>query len=473
MKLWAHQEKAIELARFKQHLALFYDLGTGKTATIIKILEEEYVKNGFQRTLIFAPLSVCAQWEREFRRFSSLPEHYFLVLTQSGKKRSSAIGPYLEQGLPCIIITNYEAIGIDDFYKKLLKFSPTILVCDESQKLKNIRSSRFKKILPLASAAKRRFLMTGTPVLNSLLDLFGQYKILDESILGHNFYVFRAKYFYDANAQWAGKQNYFPNWKPWSSSAEEVGSLIASNSIQAKKSECLDLPPLHKITLDVCLSDQQKKVYKMMEKSFVAELNGKYSIAEIAMTKILRLQQIVSGFLAPENEEASVWFDKNPRMEALGDLLDSISGDKVIIWTVFKPTYRKLNELCIKLGRSTTFLTGLESAAQKEESIQRFTKGSINTLIANPAAGGVGVNLTEAKYAIYYSKGYSLEQYLQSEARNYRGGSDQHDRITHYHLSAVDTIDEVITKALLNKKDIGDTILTWAKDSLDSDKCNW
>jgi SNF2 family DNA or RNA helicase len=82
-------------------------------------------------------------------------------------------------------------------------------------------------------------------------------------------------------------------------------------------------------------------------------------------------------------------------------------------------------------------------------------------MIANQKAGGVGINLVEASYSIYYSKSFSLEDDLQSEARNYRGGSQMHHRVTRIDLVARGTIDELITSSLANKQDVSQTILDW------------
>jgi SNF2 family DNA or RNA helicase len=470
MELWSHQRRAVELARpwqgGKNDLALFFDVGTGKTGTMIYILREDYSVHGaIKPTLIFAPLSVCPQWKKEFARFSKIDQKHIHVLTGPGKKRTEALMEILRLKQPAIIVTNYEAVQIKPFYEALLKWSPEIVVADEAHKLKDSTGTRAKAIYPLAHAARRRFLLTGTPFPNGMLDIFGQYKFMNPSIFGGNFFKFKNRYFYDKNAAMP-KHVHWPDWAPRPATAQELGAVIGSTSVQAKKSECLDLPPLLKIQVPVQLSPGQARTYETMKKQFVAELNGKVAVAEFAMTKTLRLQQIISGFIVPDEDDASpVWVPENPRLDALEELLETIGPEKTIIWTVFKPTYKMIGKICEKLGREVRFLTGEQSATKKQQAIEDFCRGPADTLIANAAAGGAGVNLTEAKYAIYYARGYSLTEYLQSEARNYRGGSDMHDKITHYHLTAEGTLDEVIAQALLNKQDVAETVLTWAKTS--------
>jgi SNF2 family DNA or RNA helicase len=126
-----------------------------------------------------------------------------------------------------------------------------------------------------------------------------------------------------------------------------------------------------------------------------------------------------------------------------------------------------LMDVCKSLGRSASFLIGGQSEKEKQESIDGFRKGTTQVLISHPAAGGTGINLTEAAYSIYYSRGYSLEHSEQSKARNLRGGSERHSKITHYHLFCPKTLDGVITMALLGKQNIGESILSYAKQLTD------
>ena len=464
------------MARQFANLALFLPTGTGKTATMIRILEDEYRNVGVQSTIIFCPLSVCHQWLTEFKKFSNIPAHCFKVLTGSGKDRVKSLLPLVDQKVPCIVITNYESLNMKEFYPLLLRWQPKIVIADEAHMCKNPHSKRSKNIFPLAYAAKRRFVMTGTPFVNGLEDIFGQYKILNHEIFGGNYYAWRARYFHDVNKNMP-RNKYFPDFQPNKNTGLLFSEILARTSIQAKKEDCIDLPPLLKIKIPVELSPAQAKAYNMMEKQFVAELNGATSIAQIALTKSLRLRQIIAGFIADtEDTEKVAWFEDSPRVQALVELLDSIGNEKVIIWTDFKPTYVLLAELMQKLGRTTTFLTGEQSSTEKTISIERFTLGDANTLISNPAAGGTGVNLTQAPYSIYFTKSFNAGSFEQSEARNYRAGSIQHSKVVHYHLISTNTIDEVIHEVLIEKREIGETILGWAKKlkeiTLDSDKCN-
>ena len=457
--LWEHQKKFIARCDRQPHVACFFEPGLGKTRAMIEVLRREYARNGkVGRTLVICPVSTTKQWKGAFAAYSKIPAHEIEVLTQPGKKRADK----LREGLFSIAITNFEGMRIPAFYDALLKWCPEFLIIDESHRIKDSRAVTSKKIYPLAIGSRRRFLLSGTPILKSMLDIFGQFKALDPRIFGGSKVVFQRQYFYDKNASMP-PHLHWPDWVPKPGAAAELKKIIANNSVEAQKHDCLDLPPRIDIEVPVEMSRQQASLYNSMVDEFVAQLKGVECTAEFAMTQSLRLQQIIAGYVAPKSTEPAAWCDNLPRMEALRELLESLGKAQVIIWTNFAPTYPKIGKLCEDLKLSYTLLTGQQSTKEKETSIEQFKRGEAQVLISNPAAGGVGVDgLQVAPYAIYYLRSYNLEHFLQSRDRNYRGGSEMHSSIIHYHLMTENTLDRVIFDALMAKKKIGDVLLGWA-----------
>lgn len=467
LKPRAHQEKAIVKARSKKHLALFYEAGTGKTGTIARILAEDFnAHKRIRKTLIFAPIAVCKQWPPEIGKFTKIPEAKIHVLTDAGKKRTEKLAELLERKESAIIVTNYESVQIKAFYDLLLKFSPEIVVLDESHRLKDSQAKRSKAVYPLCAAADRRFILTGTPIPNSLLDLFGQYKALDPSVFGPGFWSFKSRYFYDRNA---GRQFGYPDWvaHPWA--AKEIGEKLKESSLQVTRAECLELPPLTLIPVPCEMSASQKKAYEEMKKDFVTEVKGLVMSSEFEMVKTMRMQQILAGFVQPDPLEGKpvkpIWVPEVPRLDALMENVEAIGNKKQIIWTVFRPTYAKISEELTKRGIKHTFLTGEQSTdVEKQANKKLFTEGDAQVLIANPAAAGEGIDgLQIAEYAHFYMRGWSLLHYLQALARNYRGGSERHARVVHYHYYVRGTIDEVLAHALIYKENVQEKVLEWAR----------
>ncbi len=465
--LWQNQVNFIARADVEPNVAAFMDPGTGKTRALIEVLRRDFNRNKrIKKTLIICPLSTCKQWKRAFDTYSKIPQEKILILTGPTTKRIAK----LEKFKDGIVITNFEGIRQENYYAALLHWSPEIVSIDESHWIKDSGSKTAKKIYPLAHAAGRRFILTGTPVLNELLDLFGQYKALDPNLFGASFFKFRARFFFDKNAHMP-RHIHFPDWRPLPNAEKLIGDIIAKTAVFAKKSECLDLPPLVSEVYPIELSHDQRRAYDQMESEFVTDLNGVTAIAEFAMTKTLRMQQILAGFLSAEAGTEPAFFEPNNRLNATRDILESLKGKQVIIWTNFTPTYALIKKLCEDMGRKPVMLTGDETITEKEESIRAFNRGEADTIISNPAAGGTGVDgLQVCCYTIYYTRGFNAAHYYQSRDRNHRGGSEVHEKVTHFHLVADGTVDDTVCQALINKQKIGDALSDWIKKGGQNDR---
>lgn len=461
MNLWSHQLQALENLKAVKSYALHMDPGTGKTAVAVKWIER-LMHTQEHKVLIFTPPVVCAQWKAEFETFTDNLAPKVVIATGSSKKKLDAI-----QSGASIIVTNYEGVRSKDVRLALYQFQPTILVCDESHRVKSPSALQSKEIAKLSRNAMYRLNMTGTPMTNSELDLFQQFLILDGgATFGNNFYSFRGKYFEDKNASRRGAHNYFPDWQVRKGSTEAIKAILAKRSFVVRKSECLDLPDMVYKEVEVELSNEQLKAYLEMKEDFLTTLkdaqgNTQTAVGRLAITKGLRLQQIVSGFISVE-DGPEIAFEKNPRLDALADLLSDLPSP-VIVWACFRRNYEDISRVCEKLGLSYGFLTGGQSQSDRENVLTAFRAKALDVLIANQGAGGVGVNLIEAPNAIYYSRDFSLEKDIQSEARNYRGGSEIHEKVTRYDLVAKGTIDMDVLKALRAKKDVLEYLLQGVK----------
>lgn len=464
LPLWKHQEEIIARAVKHNDFALFLDLGTGKTRTSIEIWRKRCNENRrLLRTLVIVPSAVVLNWQNEFLKFTKIEKKNLHPLTGSLAERRSV---YERTPQGSVYMVNYEAFAYPKFVEAVLNSPPEFLILDESHKVKDSTAKRTKNLIKLSHLmeklpVKHRLILTGSPVLNSPMDLFSQFLILDGGkTLGTNFFQFRAMYFQDKNA-YLPKSKHFPNWQPKSGSVEGLKAKIAPISAEVKKSECMDLPPFVRTEYEVGLSEEQKQAYEMMKKDFIAFTKSGIATAQLAITKALRLQQVLSGHITLEDGTVHV-FKENPRIDTLSDVIDSVGSQKFIVWGVFRPDHTAIKELLHKKGIKFSELTGDIKDKQKE--IDLFQNDpSVQAIVASQQAGGTGVNLTAASVAIYYSKSYSLEHDLQSEARCYRGGSEIHNKITRIDLFAKGTVDELVLKALREKKNLADNILDLAE----------
>ena len=478
--LWEHQAKDVQICAHRDHYALFHEMGAGKTATAINILRLWCMQKGERLSgIVFCPPVVIMQWQEQFHKWSKLGS-YTVPLTGTGKKREKILRNHLDRGAKPIFITNYETVLMKPIQELLINNKLDFGIFDESHKLKNPTSKRSKAMVKIAKNMDKKLILTGTPVLNSPMDLFNQFLVLDNGrTFGGNFFVFRAKYFFDANAGMRGNQKYFPLWKPRKGIEDEFNKILDNTSSRVLKEDCLDLPPLVKQKMYVEMSAEQKRVYKELAKDLIATLKNGAVVADIVLVKLLRLQQIVSGFVSYEKEvslgeshkflKEDHFFEKTPRLALLEELLvDLTPQHKVIVWASFINNYKAIRDVCEKNEIGYQELRGGLTGKKRDEAITAFRSDpEVRVLIANQACGGTGLNLIEASYSIYYSKNFSYEQDSQSEARNHRGGSEIHSKVTRIDLVTKGTVDELILNALSRKEELSHKILDRVQDIVD------
>lgn len=465
LKPYDWQFNAMEKAEQSSCFAFLAEVGSGKTGALINTLRLRYGHQArIMKTVIFTPLITLYNWGNEFKKHSNIPDNDILILSKAAK-RNKDFAKFISRDSG-IVIVNYEAVLNEDFFKLLKKWGIEIIVCDEMHYIKNYKSKRSKAICDLAVNTKYRFGLTGTPILNSPMDIFMQWKFLDlGERFGTNFFRFRAKYFQDANAAWSGREKHFPKFEFIPDMAAEFHNKIYEVAVRVTKEQCLDLPPLIVKDIKVPLSPEQQKYYDEMKRdfiTFVKDSNDKPRavVAQIALTKALRLQQICCGYMTTEDGQ-EINMKKVPRLDVLKELLEQITPDhKVIVWCSFKNNYKQIGSVCEELGLGHGFITGEMTLDEKKNTMDRLkSDDACRVVIANRRAGGIGINLIEASYSIVYSRNFSLGEEIQSEARNYRGGSEMHDRIVKINLVAPSTIDELVAEALASKQDISDKII--------------
>ena len=451
-ELWSHQREA--LLRAKNRFALFFDMGTGKTRTFIELYKRQM--DWCKRILVIAPLNVCRTTRDELEKYLGCPFDCTIISGQSKPKKLKLLEDYNKtfSDRPHFLIINTECLRIKAYKDLLAKTHCSFVVVDESHNFKSPTSLQTKGLFDVLGFLRPAFLylLTGTPAPQGEIDLWSTFKLLGVTNLP--FFIWRKKYFDDRNARRVGTNGYYPDYKIRETSKIEFQNLLAQVSITAKKNEVLDLPELIRTNVYCELSPEQRKHYDTMEDYFfAADSDGNELNATNILSRTLRLQQILSGFVG-----GGVIVD-NSRLEALKYAINQTNGEQFIIWTIFKPTYKQLGSLLDDLGITFGMLTGEQSPELRHSTIADFQAGKIRALIAHPRAGGVGVNLTAASYSIHYTKNYNLVDDLQCEARNYRGGSEIHSRITRIDIIAEDTIDEDITESLRGKKEVQDFIM--------------
>lgn len=464
-----YQRELVELSAKIPTVGLLWDAGVGKTYAVIHALRFQYNLNfRVMKTIIFAPIVTLWNWKAEFDKFSKIG-HLVHVIDRKGAKRIEQLASAIKQN--CIIVINWEALRTEAVMKLIGEFAPEIIVGDEMHILKSYKSSTAKLAVRIADDVRKRngrvFGMTGTAILNSVQDIYMQYRFLDGGkLLGTNFFTFRNQYMVDMNANWRGQKK-FPDWKPRPEMFPELNRKIYSIATKVTKKEALPfLPDLVEINRYVELSPEQNKLYTEMKRDYITWINANSAaVAQLALTKLLRLQQIVCGHI--NDEHGNVHYIKdNPRLGALEDILLSlISEHKVIVWHTFKADSTLICRMLEKNKIKFVTINGDQDITQKQKAMNDFnTQKDFRVLVGNRRAGGIGINLIAADYSVVYSRNFSLGEEEQSKARNYRRGSEIHEKIIKIDLIAKGTVDETLAEALKNKNDVAGIILRQFKE---------
>lgn len=435
-----HQKKALALCLKNKSFGLFMEMGTGKTKVIVDLLGQIKDELVYHPALVICPVSVMENWKREAEK--NQPDLRVRVLsgTMDQKKTTLLGGPI---NLTHLYVVNYEsAWRMEDDLKKL---NIETLILDESTKIKHRATKQAKAIIRLGDRTKRRYIMSGTPMANSPLELFNQFKFLDPNIFGTNFYVFRDRY-----AMMGGYNNYqVIGYK----NLDELGRKIAGASFRVTKDECLDLPDKIFKEYRIPMEAKLRKVYSAMADELVTEVAGNTIAAASVLAKLTKLRQITSGFVYLEDGAVSQIEDQ-PKLNQLKEILEELAQGhhKIIIWGIYNHELTLIEREVQKIFGDDSWvrLDGSVLATKRQDMIDRFqTDHTCKVFIGQQHAGGLGITLTAADYCIFYSNDYSPEIRLQCEDRAHRIG--QKKNVTYIDLIVKGTIDSTI-KAMLKKK---------------------
>ncbi len=449
-----HQRRAFYMSRDKLYFALLMEQGTGKSKIVIDNAAYLYANNKITSLVIIAPNGVHRNWLRNEIPFH-LPEwcprkmvYYYSGMKKADKENWNNIAN-------CKGHLKIFAFNVEGFVSKLAQklintimlSEDVLLVVDESSRIKRPGAKRTRFITKIGKLAKYRRILTGTPVTKGPEDVYSQFRFLDPYILGYeSFYSFKARYCimggYE-NRQIVSYEN-----------IDELTKNIEGHSFRVLKKDCLDLPDKIYQRAYVDLSEAQRRLYNAMKEDWVATYQEDTIDAPEAITRLLRLQQITCGWFPSESGEDPTAIDqKNPRLELLKEILSDIDS-KVIIWARFRADLKAIQEA---LGSLAVAYHGGVSNDDRARAVDSFQKDpKIRYFIGQPQSGGLGLTLTAASYAIYYSNSFDLEIRLQSEDRCHRIGTT--NNVTYIDIEANKTVDGKIIKALRDKKNLADLV---------------
>lgn len=431
-----------------------FEMGCGKTLTTIAVAGALYNLGKIDRVLVVAPTSVCSVWPHDLNQFATFPWEARVLLGDK-KKRLKALNELENWPFKAlrIAVINYESTHRDGIFEALAAYKPDLIVCDESQRIKNPSAAQSKALHKLGDAAPFRMILSGTPVQNNAVDLYSQYRFLDPAVYGANFYAFKNRYCIMGGYgqhQIVGYRN-----------MDELVEKEHSVAYRVTKEECLDLPQQTFINRYVQFTDAEQAIYEQLRKNSFLELEtGENVTATTILTMYLRLMQLTGGFLTADESTRPKQVN-TAKLDALADIVDDYvvdAGKKLVIFARFRAEIAAIENLLRLRKIQYGSIYGDVPMEERGKIVEDFqTNPDTKVFVAQIQTAGLGITLHAASTAVFYSYDYNYANYAQALARIHRIG--QRLPVTYIHLVVDGSIDEKILAALENKEDMAKTVV--------------
>jgi SNF2 family DNA or RNA helicase len=455
-ELYDHQKEALLLAKDKPAFAFFMEMGVGKSAIVIHEIVDLIEEGKINLAVIIAPNNVHANWKGEFEKHG--PPNYdkwAIQIYRSGQvlsKREKETREILASGRCLIFLINIEALsstsGASYLRRVLAARRKAYMVIDESHKIKNGSAVRTKTCIELGKLAYIRRIATGTEAEEGLENLYSQFRFLDQNIIGlRSFTAFKHMFCIENQNQSKGGQIYrqivgYQN-------KEILAKQIAPYTYNKRKKDCLDLPDKVYVTHQIEMDKEQKRIYDQLQNELIYELQSGHIVdATMAITKMIRLQQILCGHINSSNPKVSELVPSN-RADFTAELIEQASG-KCIVFCRFIKDVELVISAMSKISLRGIGVSSLTEGAHRGLDIDRWRQEpDIKALVITTATGGTGLTLNEATNTIFYSNSWSATDRLQAEDRNHRIG--QNNKVTYHDIIVPGAIDHRLLNALQKK----------------------
>ena len=404
-------------------------MGLGKSVSTLTAALDLIQSFAVHKVLVVAPLRVAnSVWAQEAQKWSHLKALRVSVCTGPSKKRLGA----LQMDADIYVINRENVEWLVEHYGTRWPFD--MVVIDESSSFKNASSKRFKAMRRVLPYTQYMALLTGTPSPNGLIDLWSQIYLIDfGQSLGRTMTAYKQRFF---EADYMGYK-----FKARDGSEGSIHNLIAPFTVHMSAEDYLDLPPRIDLTIKTQMPDAALQKYKDFERTLLAELDdGDVVEAMTAAVLANKLLQYANGGLYTDDKKN--WSEiHSAKLDALAEILEDNAGENVLV----SYNYRFDLERLQKRFPEAVVLD------KQQETIDRWNRGETRLLLAHPASAGHGLNIQAGgSLIVWFGMTWSLENYLQFNARLHRQGQTKPVRIIH--LVTEGTIDERVLAVLGNKE---------------------
>lgn len=446
--LHPYQRQAIDFAHYSGRAGLFLLPGLGKTAIGLYLI----ARNRDHSWLIVCPLRVMAVWEEELTKWADLC--HLRVCKLYGPKRGELLaGPKHD-----VYLINYESLGwlhraLSPSKGQLAPFHHLIL--DESQRIKDPSTNRWKTLKAMLPIFINRVLLTGTPLGGGgLKGLWSQQFVLDGGrSLGKNFTTFERKHFRKVSDY---------KWEPWPGTEEYLWGVLDPYCMSMRSVDLLDMPPLTRNIIQVDLPAKARALYDELEQKLFLQLeSGETILPPTAAATLTKLRQITQGGVYDDEKDEKGrplgnWHRLHTaKLEALDGLVDELQGNPLIV------LYQYRGELEVLRGRypDAPVIAGGVGIEESERIRREWNEGRHPVLLAHPRPIGTGLNYQSGGHNIcWLANTWSLDDQIQAEARLWRQGQDR--GVIVHHIIARNTVDLVVARALASKEATHNDLIT-------------
>ena len=490
--LYPYMERVDEFTKDKPQIGMFVFYGGGKTYMSLKWLSRLHeASRSIFPVLVMTLSTLVDQWGEEIEKHCY---RSYSLIQGNTNNRLKALESYAE-----IYVLNYDIIRSPKVRYALDHLHFRTVIVDESVKLKEARTARFKAWRKILKATPFRALLTAKPIQEYTTDIWAQMLFLDGGkTLGTSFWAFRYKYF-DPGPPWDPYK-----WTLKESAGEAIAKLLNHTCIQIKQEEIAkQLPPRKPNPIYFKMPEATRELYKQLNDEFAVTLpSGHEYETKWAMGKAAKMHQMCQGFMyytswrekwryaadiktkhndkcytslqahvstsdnKPPNAEywqegGANWEDiDHVKLDWIEENLPLIvSEGPVLIWSCFKAMQYRIAELLGKMGMPFGCIRSKLTPQDRTIVKNSFNTGRYDVLLLSQQTAAPGLNLQRANHAIFTCTDFKAALRENAEMRCLRIGSEIHECITYTDLIMKNSIDGVVLNAISDKLDVAEQVL--------------
>ena len=431
------------------------DMGLGKTLQVIALLlkmREARSGPAVSPSLVVVPASLVGNWRAEIERFAPSLRARYAHASQMPRDELGALADEIGKGGIDVVITTYGMLGRID---GLAETEWRMVVLDEAQAIKNPRTAQSKKVREVAGGSPSRFALTGTPIENSVGDLWALFDFLNPGLLG------TATRFREVSASLAAGTG------GDSEGYAKLRTLVSPyilRRLKTDRSVISDLPDKTEVRALCSLTKGQATLYQKTVLQLAEDLKEAEGIERngLVLTYLMRLKQICNH---PALWTGSGNFDARDsgKLRRLREICQEVAsrGEKVLVFSQFREMCGPLSEFLEGddiFGRAGLLLHGGTAVKRRQKLVEQFQRDNGPPFfVISLKAGGTGLNLTAASHVIHFDRWWNPAVENQATDRAFRIG--QKNNVLVHKFVCSGTIEERIDRVISEKQELANEIL--------------